>query len=93
MLYEVITVIHLLSPSNGATYTTSQTITFSATASDTEDGDISASIIWLDNNTQFDTGSSFTDTITTTGSHTIKVRITDSDGNVASEAVTITITN
>lgn len=85
--------IDLLSPLNGESYTTAQEISFSAYANDPgEDGDISANIIWYDNNVQFHVGSATSQKIDTAGSHTIKVRITDSDGNVAAASITITIT-
>lgn len=83
--------VDLTSPSNKATYSTSDQIQFSATATDVEDTTFpSTSFQWYDNDILLHTGQNFEASLTA-DTHTIKVRFTDSDGNVDSESITITV--
>lgn len=85
--------VTLVSPLNGDSYLTTDTVSFSATATDPEDGTIttSSSFQWFDNETLIHTGISFTSFLSE-GTHNIKVRVTDSDNNTNAESITITVT-
>jgi hypothetical protein len=84
--------ISISAPTNNTNITAGDSLTFTATASDEEDGDISANIIWtsdIDNN--LGTGGSISYNLSV-GSHTITSSITDSDGSVATSTIGITVT-
>jgi chitodextrinase len=83
--------VSITAPTDSSSYAQGDEITFTGTASDTEDGDLSSAIAWssnLDNN--LGTGASLSLTSLSMGSHTITASITDS-GNVA-ETITLTLT-
>jgi len=79
------------SPGNGASYAEGTTISFSATASDTEDGDLTGSIQWSDNGAFIGQGGAFSRTLTA-GSHTIVARVTDSGNAQGSRSISVTVT-
>jgi thermitase len=79
------------SPTNNASFLTTSVITFSATASDTEDGNISNNITWKRNGTTFGSGASFTASLAA-GSYTISATVTDSGGASVTKSVSITVT-
>lgn len=82
-------VITITSPDGAIFYDSPQTM--DATATDTEDGDISASITWnssLDGN--IGSGASISPTLTD-GSHLITTEVTDSGSNTSSDAISITV--
>jgi PKD repeat protein len=69
-------------------------VALSATASDTEDGDLSASIVWRVLSSQHDapvtgTGSSFNFTPGVIGTHPISVSVTDRDGVITERVVKV----
>jgi thermitase len=67
-------------------------ITFTATANDPQDGDISSSIVWDSNLTgPIGTGSSINTSILLSGTHTIYAQATDSGGAKASVSINITV--
>lgn len=83
--------VNITSPSGGSNFDDGTNITFSATADDSEDGDLSSDIIWsssIDGN--LGTGASLSTTLST-GSHTITARVSDSDGAETSRTITITV--
>lgn len=76
------------SPSSGLTIEEGTTVSFSATATDAEDGDLSGSVLWgssLDNQI----GSSANLSI---GTHTITARVTDSAGASTEAQTSMTVT-
>ncbi len=80
-------------PADGATYTKGDNITFTGTASDPEDGDISAAINWssdLDGN--LGSGASISTSGLSLGLHSITTSVTDSGGASDSEVISITVT-
>jgi hypothetical protein len=79
------------SPSNNAAFLTTALITFSATASDAEDGNLSNNITWRDNGAFLSYGASFTAQLTS-GTHMITASATDSKGATVTQTITITIT-
>lgn len=84
--------VNISSPVNGAVYTVGEAITFSGSASDLEDGILSASMIW---NSSIDgvigSGSSFTLSNLSVGIHTITAAVTNSKGISSLASVTITV--
>jgi len=66
--------------------------TFAATAEDTEDGILDDSIVWTLNGTTLFSGASFTKSDLPVGTHTIEASVTDSGGLIATQQVTVTIT-
>ena len=83
--------VAISSPSNNATYGYGSAVSFSGSASDTQDGNLTASIRWTSSiDGQIGTGGSFSRTLSS-GAHTITASVTDSAGVVASTQVTITV--
>lgn len=80
------------SPSNGSSFEQGSRVTFSATATDTEDGDLGGSLIWVsDLDGQIGTGASFSTSLLSIGTHNVTASVTDSGGAEGSDSVTITI--
>ncbi|MEE4301594.1 MAG: DUF5666 domain-containing protein [Pseudomonadales bacterium] len=82
----------LAAPSPSASVVIGDSVTLSASASDAEDGDISASIAWdssLDG--ALGTGSSVTANDLSLGNHTITARVTDSQGSEATESQSVSV--
>lgn len=79
------------SPANGSTYSSGAVISFQGSATDPENGNLSASLIWTSNvSGQIGTGASFSRTLTA-GAHTITASVTDPGGNVVRQSVSITV--
>lgn len=78
------------SPSNNSSFLTTALITFSANASDAEDGNLSSSITWRDNGAFLSYGASFTAQLTA-GTHTITASATDSKGASVTQTITVTV--
>jgi subtilisin family serine protease len=82
--------ITIVSPANGATFSTGSSITFSGTAID-EDGDLTASLSWSSSKDGFiGAGGSFSKALTD-GTHTITASAIDSKGKTGSSSVVITV--
>lgn len=84
--------LSISSPANNASFTLGDTITFAASASDAEDGNLSSSIVWKLGGTVVYTGASFTKADLPVGSHTFDVSVTDSGGLTAAQQLSVTIT-
>jgi hypothetical protein len=66
-------------------------MTFSGSASDTQDGNLTSSLVWRSSiDGQIGTGGSFTRTLTS-GSHSITATSTDSGGLVTQRAISVTV--
>lgn len=80
-------------PSDGSTYTSVDSIIFSGTGYDTEDGALSgSSLVWKSNvDGQIGTGTSFTNSSLSVGTHTITLTVTDSGGLTGSDSVNIIV--
>jgi len=83
----------ITSPSDGGTYIEWDTITFSGTGEDAEDGTLTgSSLVWTsDIDGQVDTGTSFSSSTLSAGTQTITLTATDIDGASGSDSVNITI--
>jgi hypothetical protein len=85
--------VTISSPSSGTTVTEGTSLTFSGTASDTEDGSLTSKLVWKSNiDGQIGTGASFTRSLSD-GSHTITAFATDSGGLTGQKSVTVTVSS
>ena len=80
------------SPADGSSFGTEEaTILFEGTASDTEDGLLTSSLVWTsDIDDQIGTGGSFSTTLSD-GNHTITATVTDSGSKTGSASISITV--
>jgi extracellular elastinolytic metalloproteinase len=84
--------VTITAPPNGTTVTQGASVTFTATATDTQDGNVSANLVWTSNTQgQIGTGASFAFSGLTVGQHTITAAVTDSGGLSGSAAVVVTV--
>lgn len=85
-------VVSISSPATGDTFTRRQAITFTGSATDAEDGSLSASLVWtssIDGN--IGTGASVQRKLSA-GVHTITTQATDMRGAASSASITVTVT-
>lgn len=85
--------VEISEPENGDTLVVSTSVTFSGSATDEEDGQLSGSaLVWTSSRDGgLGTGTSFTRDDLSAGNHTIVLSAMDSDGATASSSVTISI--
>jgi len=84
--------VTISSPPNGTTVTQGASVTFTATATDTQDGDVSANLVWTSNiQGQIGTGASFSRTDLIVGSHGITAAVTDTGGLPGSAVIVATV--
>ena len=83
----------ITSPSDGSTYPEGDTITFSGSAEDPEDGALTGdSLVWTSSiDGQIGTGTSFTRDDLLVGEHTVTLTATDSNGAPGDLSISITI--
>ncbi len=85
-------IVNITSPTNNASVIFGDAVTFSATATDTEDGSITTSIRWSSNRDgELGTGGSLTTSILTQGEHQVTAQVTDSGNETVSQYVTVTV--
>jgi subtilisin family serine protease len=83
--------VTILSPQNNASFSSGTPITFTATATDPEDGNIASFLSWSSSRDgAIGTGATFTRTLSS-GSHVISASVTDSGGNASGASVSITV--
>jgi len=83
--------VFITSPANGSTFNSGANIDFSGTASDTEDGNLTASLVWTSSiEGTIGAGGSFS-TALNNGTHTITTSVIDSGGKSASDSISITV--
>jgi hypothetical protein len=84
--------VSIISPDDGSPFDSGTSISFSGSASDAEDGDLTASLVWnSDLDGQIGTGGSFSVVLLSDGTHTIIAEVTDSGGDNSSDSITITV--
>ena len=83
--------VSINSPNNGASFAAGTTVSFSGSATDTQDGNLTSSIQWTDNGTAIGTGGSIS-RVLTAGSHSIVARVTDSGSMQGSRSITVSLT-
>lgn len=88
-------VVTITSPPDGSEFVTGVTITFTGTAIDLEDGDISATLDWTSDvdGVIATNDNSFTKSDLSVGRHLITASTTDSGGKSGSDAIVVTITH
>jgi hypothetical protein len=85
-------VVTITAPPDGSSYPEGTSITFTGTAIDAEDGDISTSISWSSNHDgALGTGDSITTSTLSVNVHTITASATDSGSLTGSDSITVTI--
>ena len=83
--------VDITSPADGDSFNTGATISFVGTASDSEDGNLASSLVWMSNlDDQIGTGGYFA-TALSDGTHVITASATDSGGLAGSDSITITV--
>jgi len=85
-------VVSITSPANGATFNQGATISLGATATDTQDGNISSRIQWTDNGAALGSGGLLSRLLSVAGVHTFVAKVTDNAGATAQSQVSITVT-
>jgi hypothetical protein len=86
--------VAISSPTSGGSFTAGAAITFTGTATDTQDGSLTASMTWSSSlQGTIGTGATFTRTDLIAGTHVITARATDSGSLQGSSSVTITVTS
>jgi hypothetical protein len=85
--------VTISAPADGTVIEPGESVGFTGTASDTEDGSLSASIVWTsDVDGALGTGASLATTaLVTSGSHTITGTVTDSGGRMGSAQLTVIV--
>jgi len=85
--------VSITAPQDGDAFEPGQTITFSCTAGDVEDGELTGdAVVWTSSiDGDFGTGISFATDALSPGEHDITVTAVDSAGGYATDAITITI--
>jgi hypothetical protein len=85
-------VVTITSPADGLTFDSGITIDFMGAAIDTENGDLTADLVWTSDleEDQIGTGGSFSTTLSD-GTHTITASVIDSGGKTGSTSISITV--
>lgn len=79
------------SPANNASFPSGTLISFSGSASDAEDGDLTSSLVWTSSpDGQIGTGGSFS-AVLSDGTHKITASVTDSGGLASSASITVVV--
>jgi predicted CXXCH cytochrome family protein len=87
-------VISITAPANNSTFVQGTAITFTGTATDAIDGDLSASLAWTSSlDGAIGTGATFSKSTLSIGVHTITASATDSGGLTGTATITVTITD
>ena len=94
IVHEVYTgpVVTIGTPSDGASFNEGETISFTGSASDGEDGDLTASLIWSSSlDGLIGTGGTFGRSDLSVGVHAITATVTDSEGLTAADQIVLTV--
>lgn len=85
-------VVFITSPADDSTFDSGATILFEGTANDTEDGDLTPSLVWTsDIDGAIGPGGGSFSTPLSDGNHTITASVTDSGGKSGSASISITV--
>ncbi|MEM7051779.1 MAG: M36 family metallopeptidase [Acidobacteriota bacterium] len=84
--------VNISSPADPTTVTDGDSVTFTGTATDTEDGTLTGSLSWSSNlDGTIGSGGTFSTTSLSVGTHTVTASVTDSGGASGSDTVTVTV--
>ena len=85
--------VAITSPLPGASFSAGASVSFTGSATDTQDGNLSSTLAWTSSlDGQIGTGGSFT-SVLSSGNHTVTASVTDSGGLSGSTSVTFTVQN
>jgi hypothetical protein len=85
-------VVSITSPANGSSATQGSPVAFSGSATDSEDGDLTASLSWeSDLDGSIGSGAGFSILVLSAGTHTITASLTDAHGAPGSDQITLII--
>ena len=83
--------VSISSPADGAVFESGAVVSFAGSASDIEDGNISADLVWVsDLDGRIGTGATFS-TVLSDGAHTITAEAVDSGGKTGSASINVTV--
>jgi hypothetical protein len=86
-------VVTISAPASGTSVPAGSSVTFTGSATDTQDGNLSASLSWSSNlDGAIGSGASFSTTALSVGAHTVTAAVTDSGGLSGSAVVSVTVT-
>ncbi len=84
--------VNITAPANGATVNQGTSVTFTGTASDVQQGNMSASLSWTSNiNGAIGSGASFSTSSLSVGAHTITASVTDAGSLTGSASITLNV--
>jgi hypothetical protein len=85
---------HITGPANNSSFAQGASVAFAGTGTDPEDGDLTgASLVWTSSlDGQIGTGTSFSTTALSVGTHVITLTVTDSEGAHGTATITVIIT-
>jgi subtilisin family serine protease len=84
-------IVNITSPDGGALFSSGASISFAGSASDSEDGDLTASLVWTSNRDGEIGGGGYFSAVLSDGTHTITASVTDSGGSTGNDSITITV--
>ena len=83
--------VTISTPANNSSYANGATVSFSGSATDTQDGNLTSKLVWVSSiDGQIGTGGSFSKALSS-GTHIITASVTDSGGLVGSKQITVAI--
>ncbi|HVR95016.1 MAG TPA: M14 family zinc carboxypeptidase [Thermoanaerobaculia bacterium] len=86
--------VAITAPANGASLASGTAVTFSGTASDSQDGNLASSLAWTSSlDGAIGSGASFQTSALSAGTHTITAAVTDSGGLAGSASISLTVTS
>jgi|CXWL01.1.fsa_nt_gi hypothetical protein len=84
--------VSISAPANGSSFTTGTSVTFTGTATDVEDGTLTAGLSWSSSiNGVIGSGGSFSTSALSVGTHIITASVTDSGSATGSSSIAVTI--
>lgn len=84
--------VTITAPSNGSTFTQGNTVTFTGTASDAEDGNLTAGLRWTSSlNGTLGSGGTVSTSALSVGTHTITASVTDAGGTQGFATIAVTV--
>jgi hypothetical protein len=84
--------VSISAPADGSVFVATEPVTFSGSASDLQDGDLSGSLSWVSSlDGAIGAGASFASSALSVGAHVITASVIDSHGAPGSAAITVTV--
>ncbi|WP_105188920.1 S8 family serine peptidase [Pseudoalteromonas sp. T1lg48] len=84
--------VSIATPENNSAFLVGETVSFSANASDTEDGDLTSTVVWTSNvDGVIGNGASFTKSDLSVGDHVVTASVTDSAGQTTNQSIEFSV--